>query len=190
MGADRADQCSRRPLRPQTRIPSQRPPARSRTGLTWRAWLAGAGCLVLVAPALAENWRVSASASVTETYTSDVNYASGSNAGGDFATSVGGAIAINGAGARVRLNGSLGATATFYGKESQNNSFAPSVALSGNVEAIENFLFIDGTVSITQTFFSPFGPQPGNLVNATANRYTAQAYSLSPYIRGRYLAPT
>ena len=94
-------------------------------------------------------------------------------------------MAINGRGARVRLNGSIAATALIYAKESQNNSIAPTVSLAGNVEAIENFLFFDGAINVSQTYYSPFGPQPGNLVNATANRYTSQTYSFSPYIRGR-----
>ena len=160
------------------RCPAPVPPLRVRSRC-----LSAIGCLLLAGPALADNWKVSASAGITETYTNNVNYAPGSN--GDFATSITGGVAIDGAGPRVRLNGSVSATATLYANESQNNSFSPNVSLAGTVEAIENFLFFDAQVSITPSYFSPFGPQPGNIVNATANRYTSYAYSFSPYLRGR-----
>ena len=66
----------------------------------------------------------------------------------------------------------------------ESNSVAPQVSLTGRVEAIENWAFVDAQASVSQTFQSPFGAQPGSLVNATQNRYTQQAYGFSPYIRG------
>jgi len=185
MGPERSDRRSRSLLRPLPRIPIRRLSALPASRPAWHACVAGIGCLALAAPAHAENWRLQSSASISETYTSNVNYSASGAAEGDFATTVTGMLAINGQGARVRLNGTIGGTGLFYVKETQNNSFAPLANLTGNVEAIEKFLYIDGTANVTQTFFSPFGAQPGNLVNATANRYTSQTYSLSPYIVGR-----
>ena len=183
-GADRTVRCPRRLLRPSSPIALRRLPAGAGAASARNFLVVGIGCVVATTPALAD-WRFSSSAGITETYTNNVNYASGSNTGSDFATTINGGIAINGNGARVRLNGTVGATALFYAKETQNNTFAPSVILAGSVEAIENFFFIDANANVNQTFYSPFGPQPGNLVNATANRFTQQTYSLSPYIRGR-----
>ncbi len=85
----------------------------------------------------------------------------------------------------AKLNGSIAATGLLYAKETDNNSFAPAVNLTGNLEAIEKFLYIDAQVNIAQTFLSAFGAQPGSIVNATANRYTSQTYGFSPYIVGR-----
>jgi uncharacterized protein (PEP-CTERM system associated) len=156
-----------------------------RRHFAWGRLLAGIGCVAIATPALADNWQITESVSASETYTSNVNYSTTSNSTGDFATSVTGAIQISGQGARARLNGSIGATAIVYANETQNNSFAPTVILAGNLEAIEKFLYIDAQANISQQFFSAFGPQPGSIVNATGNRYTAQTYSLSPYIQGR-----
>ena len=145
---------------------------------------AAIGCVFAASPALAENWKFGASAGATETYTSNVNYSISSLAEGDWVTSITGALQINGEGARLKLNGSIGATASFYAGQSENNSFAPSVNLSGTLEAIEKFAYVDAQASVSQTFLSPFGAQPGNLVNATQNRYTQQTYAVSPYIKG------
>ena len=184
MGADRTDRHPRRLLRPLPSTLVRRLAAHSPAGPGVGARIAGIACVALAASAHADNWRIGSSASITETYTTNVNYSGAGKDEGDFATTVGAGLTINGQGARVRLNGSIGASGVLYVNDSENNSFAPSVNLSGNVEAIEKFLYIDGTASITQTFYSPFGAQPGNLVNATANRYTSQSYSLSPYIQG------
>jgi uncharacterized protein (PEP-CTERM system associated) len=146
--------------------------------------LAGIACASAAWPALAENWRLTASAGATETYTTNVNTAPRADAVSDFGTSVTAALQINDIGARARLNGFIAGTGLFYARETQNNSFAPTVDLSGSLEAIEKFLFIDAQASVAQTFNNPFGPQPGNAVNATQNRYTSQTYRVSPYIRG------
>jgi len=148
--------------------------------------IAAVGCAVGAAPAAADTWRLSASASVTQEYTSNVNYSVGSLAKGDFVTSVSAGLNINGEGGgkRLRLSGSIGAAQQLYIGQSQDNSFSPNVNLVAKLEAIENFAFVDAQASITPTFVSPFGAQPANLVNATQNRYTQQTYSVSPYIRG------
>ena len=168
----------------QSRIATGEGPARAAHGNSaWKVVAVALGCIA-AAPAVAENWRFSASAGATETYTSNANYSSQSQATGDFATSLTASLGVNGEGARVSLNGNIGVTGTWYGKETQNNSIAPNVNLAGHLEAIEKFAFIDASANVSQTFASPFGPQPANLVNATANRYTQQSYTLSPYIKG------
>lgn len=128
---------------------------------------------------------MSASAGATETYTSNANYSVTSLAQGDFVTSITGGLQINGEGARLKVNGSISGTATLYAGQSQNNSFAPQVNLSGTLEAIEKFAYLEARATVSQTFISPFGAQPADLVNATQNRYTQQTYEVSPYIQGR-----
>lgn len=148
--------------------------------------LAGLGCATAAAPVLAENWSFVASAGATETFTNNVNLSARGQSESDFITSLTAALAINGEGARVKLNGSIAATGLLYASQTENNSIAPSVNLTGRLEAIEKFFYIDAQANVSQTFNSPFGPQPGNIVNATGNRYTSQTYTLSPYIQGRF----
>lgn len=180
-GTDRGDRFRHTSI-PRPRSLARRPVAAAIAGLRWAVCV---GCAAAATSALAENWRVTASASATETYSSNANYSTvGAPSASDFTTSVSGALNIHGAGGRVKLNGSIGATGLFYARETQNNSFAPSVNLTGNVEAIEKFLWVDAQAYVTQTFLSPFGPQPGNIATATGNRYTSQTYSIIPYIQG------
>lgn len=145
---------------------------------------AAIGCVLAATPVLAETWKFVASASATETYTNNVNYSPSGSAEGDFATSLGATLNINGDGARLKLHGSIGATEILYASHTENNSFAPQVNLTGLLEAIEKFAYVEARAYVSQTFISPFGAQPGSLVNATQNRYTQQAYSVSPYIKG------
>ncbi len=56
--------------------------------------------------------------------------------------------------------------------------------LLGNVEAVENFFFVEGAVDASPQYFTPFGAQPQGLANATQNRYQSASYRVSPYIRG------
>ena len=131
--------------------------------------------------ALADNWRFSASAGAAETY----NHYIGQDQPSDgFVTTLIGALAIQGDGARVKLNGTVGGTGVFYAGQGQPDSFAPYVNLAGSVEAIEKFFYVDATATVTESFISPFGAQPGNLTTPTNNRYITQVYSVSPYIKG------
>jgi uncharacterized protein (PEP-CTERM system associated) len=135
----------------------------------------------------AETWRFTPSAGITETYTDNVNYAPRNEKGtGDFVTSLSAALGITGEGRRVKLNGTIAATAQVYARETQNNDITPSVNLFGSVEAIERFFFIDASANVSTQFLSPFGPQPGNVVNATNNRYISQTYSVNPYLKGEF----
>ena len=89
MGVERADRCSRRSLRPLLRITARRLPLHLCPHAARRACVFGIGCLALAAPSHADNWRITSSASLSETYTSNVNYSAFGNTEGDFATSVG-----------------------------------------------------------------------------------------------------
>lgn len=149
-----------------------------------RALTVVCACAVFATGAPAQTWRTSANASLTQTYTNNVNSDAGSQTTGDWVTSLGAGFRVNGKGARVQLDASVAASWQIYAGETQNNSIAPSVSLFGSVEAVENFFFVDASAQVTTSFLSPFGPQPSSIVNATGNRYVSQTYSVSPYIRG------
>jgi uncharacterized protein (PEP-CTERM system associated) len=135
-------------------------------------------------PALAENWTVTPAVGVTETYTTNANLAPAGQAQDSWVTSLTGSIAVNGVGARARLTGTAALTGVLYSTESQNNYLYPQVALLGNVEAIEQFFYVDGAISVSQQFLSPFAPQPADNIGVTENRYTSASYRVSPYIQG------
>ncbi len=131
--------------------------------------------------ALSDNWTYQASAGATETYN---HYIGADQPSDGFVTSLTAALGIHGEGARLKLNGTVGGTEVLYAGQGESNSFAPNVNLAASLEAIEKFFYVDATANISETFVSPFGPQPGNLTTPTNNRYISQTYSVSPYLKG------
>ena len=92
-------------------------------------------------------------------------------------------------GARLKLNGSIGATATLYAGQTENNSFAPQCESDGKLEAIENFAFVDAQASVSQTFLSPFGAQPSNTHQRDPEPLHAADLCGQPLHQGRFRPP-
>jgi uncharacterized protein (PEP-CTERM system associated) len=148
--------------------------------------LGSAGGLV-APPARAENWRLTPSVSVRETYTSNANLGAGGDSQSSFVTSATAALGVSGQGARVQLNGTASVTGNLYlgdyNTNSNDNVFVQANLL-GRVEAVEKFFFVEGAVNVSQQYLSPFGPQPSGNIGVTNNRYTTLGLRLSPYIQG------
>jgi uncharacterized protein (PEP-CTERM system associated) len=153
----------------------------ARRGARWGTVAAAIGCIAVPGVAHAEPWRLSASAGATGTY----NHQFGADQSNDgFIACLTASLGIHsGEGGRLKLNGTVGANQVLC-TGGQGNSFAPAVSLAANLEVIDKFFFIDATANVSETFTSPFGPQPTNLTIPTNNRYISQAYSVSPYIKG------
>jgi len=139
-------------------------------------------------PAAAENWLVTPSVSVRETYTTNANFAPSGQEQSSFVTSATAGVRVNGTGARAQLNGFAAVQGLVYlGEYSSNtrgNNIFVRANLLGSVEAVEKFFFVEGAVNVSQQYFSPFGPQPADNIGVTDNRYTTAGFRLSPYIRG------
>ena len=152
------------------------------------AVLLSAASVLAVSTVQAETWRLVPSLGILETLTNNVNLAPSGSARSDLVTQLTPALSISELGARTRLSGSVSMPIVLYARTgSENNQVYAQASLNGTVEAIDKFFFIDGTILVSQQYFSPFGPQPVGLANATQNRYTAESYSVSPYIKGRTL---
>jgi uncharacterized protein (PEP-CTERM system associated) len=152
------------------------------------ALVLGSATGLLSSPAVAETWRLTPSVNVRETYTSNANLAPSGQAQSSFVTTLGAGLGVAGNGARVQLNGFVGVSGNYYAGEYDRNSSSQNIFvranLLGNVEAIENFFFIEGAVNVSQSYLSPFGPTPASNIGVTDNRYTSVGFRLSPYIRG------
>src|SRR5438552_6664903 len=133
--------------------------------------------------AFADNWLVTTGISARETYTTNVDLSPSDQARGDFVTELTPRIGISGAGARVKLSGTLSATGVAYAHESQKDQVLPQVNLLGNVEALEKLFYVEGSVTASQSYISPLGTQQPTNVNINQNRYTYIQYRLSPYIQ-------
>ena len=154
---------------------------------SWRGALAIGMCLAAGAPALAQTrgWTVTPSIAVQGTYTDNANLAAAPT-GDEFIMDVSPAVSIDGRGPRLKANLSYAAHALFYTRRREEDRIANTLAASANLEALENFFFIDGQASILQTYASPFAPRPSDITTATANRAETRTLSLSPYLRGQF----
>jgi uncharacterized protein (PEP-CTERM system associated) len=121
---------------------------------------------------------------VESTITDNVDLAPAERQRADWVNQFTPRIAFSEIGARSKFSGTLAAPMLVYTRSSKNNYIAPEAAVSGTYQAIEHFLFIDANARVSQQYLSPFGPRSVTLASATQNRYTAQSYSVSPYIRG------
>jgi len=146
------------------------------------------------APAAAENWRLTPSVSVRESYTNNANLAPSGQAQSSFVTSASAAVGVTGNGARAQLNGTAAVQGVLYAGDysvnNSSNSFFVQANLLGSVEAIEKFFFVEGAVSVSQQYLSPFAAQPAGNIGVTDNRYTSVGFRLSPYIKGVFAGGT
>ncbi len=124
------------------------------------------------------------SVSWESTLTDNVNLAPSDQRTSDWINQLTPSIRFNETGAHTKLSGSLSLPVLLYARTTQNNYVAPEANVTGTLEAIEKFLFIDASVNVSQQYLTPFGARPNNLANATQNRYTTQTYSISPYVKG------
>jgi uncharacterized protein (PEP-CTERM system associated) len=118
------------------------------------------------------------------TLTNNVNLSASDRRVGDWINELTPSVQFSETTAHTRFNGSVAVPVILYAHTPENNYLAPLVSITGTVEAVEKFFFVDTSINVSQQYSTPFGAHPSNLVNATQNRYTAQSYDVSPYIRG------
>lgn len=143
--------------------------------------------VVLALPAHAENWTITPNIAIGGTLTNNL-YLTSTNRTSDLVTSITPGISIDGRGARANLRLGYGITQNIYARESSENNRQQSLVAAGTLEAVEDWLFVDASSTISQQYLSAFGPVAPSNVNINRNRTETFYYSLSPYIRGRLLS--
>lgn len=88
---------------------------------------------------------------------------------------------------RIRGSVDYSLTGYLYANGTQKNGLQNSLSALATAEAIENFAFVDVAASISQQAISAFGKQTVDPALNDANRTEVATYSLSPYLRGRFL---
>ena len=133
----------------------------------------------------------SASIGLQETYTNNVNLTSTFNPNptdtrkAAFVTEITPFVGYRYVGPRASLVADASLPIVIYApSDAASNRIYPTVNLLGGATLIDDFLFIEGAVNVSQQFFSPFGSQPISVTNFTENRYTTTVYRISPYIKG------
>jgi uncharacterized protein (PEP-CTERM system associated) len=133
----------------------------------------------------AQTWRITPAVGWESTLTDNVELTS--NGRSDWVNQFTPGVSFSSAGARTHLTGIVSVPIMLYARTSENNHVFPQASIKGSYEAIDDFLFIDANINVSQQFVTPFGARSTSLANATDNRYTAQSYSVSPYIKGTAL---
>ncbi len=144
-------------------------------------------CLTL--PAQAEKWQIVPTIAVNETLTNNV-FLDSSNPTSDLVTAITPGISIDGKSGRANLRLTYGLTQNLYARESSSNNRQNALTAIGTLEAIEDWLFIDATGTISQQYLSAFGKVSPSTANIDNNRTETSSYSISPYIKGRSLFST
>src|SRR5215471_16276966 len=125
--------------------------------------LAG-GCALVTATACAQTYRfLSSNKPVTgivptigleEVLTDNVNLAPSGSAESDLVTVITPGLRVNEKSARASLSGQIEVPILIYARTgSQNDTVLPQANLTGQVEALEKFLYIEGAASVQQTYF-------------------------------------
>ena len=157
------------------------PDARERWGT--RAFAAGilfAACV----PSSAQTWRIQSAISTEFDLTDNADLTP--NGRSDFISQIAPRLTVREIGAHTRLDARVALPVVISARGSsstQSSSVRPEVNVTGTAELVPHLFFVDGSVQVSQQYASPFGARPQNVVNDTNNRYTAQLYSVSPYLR-------
>jgi uncharacterized protein (PEP-CTERM system associated) len=168
---------------------AEKPGSGDRQGRLW-----GGGCLVatllcLALPVQADNWRITPTISVNETLTDNL-FLSSKDPTSDLVTGITPGISIDGKGARASLRLNYGLTQNLHARETSENNLQHSLRALGTLEAIENWLFVDVTGTISQEYLSAFRSVSPSTANINDNQTETSSYSISPYIQGRFLTST
>ncbi len=122
--------------------------------------------------------------STTVTYTDNVNQTENGQNALILSVSPGFNLITKGS-RRFEASVNYALTATTRITENNSNDLFHNLSAISKAELVEDFLFIDGTASLSQGLISLFGSTADATTN-NANRAAVGVYSLSPYIQKRF----
>ncbi len=136
-------------------------------------------------PTGAVEWKFSPNVSAEATYTDNYLQAH-DNTQDALILSVTPGFTLQSQGSR-RVQAALNYGLTGVARFADNNSTDVNhhLAANGKAELVNDFLFVDGSASISQELISLTG-SPADATTNSANRATVGTYSLSPYVRKRF----
>ena len=146
----------------------------------------------------AAEWNFDPRLTVSETYTDNVRLGSGAlgaGAGGfgggseegDFITQINPGFQTTTVARRFNMNADYTMNNLIFAQNSNFNRIRHQYNANATTEIIKNFFFIDGAARRTQQNRNLIGPQAVDNTNVTGNRIDLESYSVSPYIRYRFM---
>jgi uncharacterized protein (PEP-CTERM system associated) len=134
-------------------------------------------------------WNAAVTLEVTGT--DNVNLTSSDLAQSGMVTEITPVFGVHHRGGRTSLNGFVSLPVTIYVPSGvASDRMYPALNLLGDVMIVDQLLYVEGLVNISQQFYNPFGAQPVGLANPTRNRYRSDLYRITPYIKGTTQAGT
>lgn len=103
----------------------------------------------------------------------------------DVVTSLTPSIGLKGRGGRLSLDLSYAPTVVKYLNNASSDTIRQNLNALATLEAVNDFLFIDGRASIYQNLITPLGPVPSDQAVITENRSEAVTAGISPYVQRR-----
>lgn len=130
-------------------------------------------------------WFIQPRISVSETFTDNINPASGIKLA-DQITEVTPGIRVEGDTARLKAYADYQMTGYAYARGTYGNRSQNALNSFGTFEALEKRLYLDFSGTISQQSISAFVPLVASNATPNANRTETSNYRLSPYLRGRF----
>jgi hypothetical protein len=129
-----------------------------------------------------DGWATEASFTALGTLTNNANYGASSTRQGDLILEFIPALAFNREGGRLRVNGTVALNFLGYVDGTQVSSILPNADIRANLEAIDNFFFVDASLFAGQSVLNPFLPSSAS--SSTNNLYTSTQARVAPYFTG------
>jgi uncharacterized protein (PEP-CTERM system associated) len=147
--------------------------------------IAVAIALVIAAPAaFAATWFVEAGVTGQVTATNNSNFDTSTSRESDVIVALSPTISLRGEGRRLRVSGAAALAAVTYVEGTQGSSFDPVGRFAANLEAIEDWFFIDASLSATRSLANPLAPRLDGA--SSVNRQTDLTARFSPYIEREF----
>ena len=103
----------------------------------------------------------------------------------DLVSQVTPAIHVDSRGGRVKGFFDYALTGIAYARNTESNEFQNSLNSFVNLEAVENWAFVDFRANISQQVISAYGTQTADPSLINRNRTEVRTFGISPYVKGR-----
>ena len=128
------------------------------------------------------NWRIEPRIEVRETYSDNIGLARSNGAQSEFVTEINPGISIRSSAARSNVDVSYSLNKFFYLRDRDRDTLNHQLRASGDVELVNELIYLDARAKISQQAVSAFGPIGANSAVNDNNR-TFRSYSISPNFR-------
>ena len=137
-------------------------------------------------PAAAAEWKLKFSLNIAQAYSDNIRIAPRGNEQSDHVSQINPGLTLTTTGARLKLKVQYQMQNLFYAKNSQQNAIHHQLYADTRTELVNDLLFLDGQMSVSQQNISALGPQALSNINITGNRADVTTLTLSPYLQHRF----